>query len=155
MKVVTVVLVAVAAAVLSQGPARAADACVGEQAAGSAKLSVAVGGVRGGGEVAVTVYPDDPRRFLAPHGKLMRARVPATSPVTHACFWLPPGTYALAVYHDANANHAFDRNLLGRPTEAFGFSNDAPVHFALPPFDKVRFGLPPEGRTLAISLRYP
>jgi uncharacterized protein (DUF2141 family) len=155
MKVVTVLLAAAVVAVMSQGVAHAAEECAGRPAADAAKLSVAVDGVRGAGEVAITVYPDDRSRFLAPHGKLLRARVPAASPATHACFWLPPGTYAIAVYHDANANHAFDRNALGRPTEAFGFSNDAPAHFALPPFDKVRFSLPAEGRSLAITLRYP
>ena len=154
MKAVTVVLAVAAMALGSPGLARAAEACAGQQA-NSVKLSVEVRGVRGAGEVAITVYPDDKRRFMAPRGKLLRVRVPATNPVTHACFWLPPATYAVTVYHDANANHDFDRNAVGIPVEGFGFSNDAPARFGLPPYDKVRFKLPAEGRELPITMRYP
>ena len=38
---------------------------------------------------------------------------------------IPPGTYALAVVHDENMNGKLDTNLLGVPTEGYGFSNGA------------------------------
>jgi uncharacterized protein (DUF2141 family) len=38
---------------------------------------------------------------------------------------IPPGTYALAVIHDENSNGKLDTDLLGIPTEGYGFSNDA------------------------------
>jgi uncharacterized protein (DUF2141 family) len=37
---------------------------------------------------------------------------------------IPPGTYALAVIHDENANGKLDTSWLGIPTEGYGFSND-------------------------------
>lgn len=38
---------------------------------------------------------------------------------------LPPGTYAVRLFHDANDNGRFDKNILGLPSEGYGFSNDA------------------------------
>ena len=95
------------------------------------------------GEVAFTVYPDDKKRFLAKGGKLgARARVRAPSP--RACFWLKPGYYAIAQYHDENSDHNFNRTLF-MPKEGFGFSNDAPTSIGLPSFDAARTALPASG----------
>lgn len=132
------------------------DLCEGGAGGAKVKLTVHNVGLRSAaGEVAVTVYPDDPRRFLAHHGKLLRARVPAVLPVTSACFWVQPGVYAVAVYHDQNGNHDFDRNAIGMPVEGYGFSNDAPTRFSLPAFDTVRFRVPPTGQTIRVKMRYP
>jgi uncharacterized protein (DUF2141 family) len=35
-----------------------------------------------------------------------------------------PGNYAIAVFHDLNGNGKLDRNLIGLPSEPYGFSND-------------------------------
>jgi uncharacterized protein (DUF2141 family) len=120
------------------------------------KLTVQVTGVRAArGEVAVTVYPDEARRFLAPKGKLLRARVPAQAPTATACFWLPqPAHYAIAVYHDANGDRDLNRSLVGLPTEGFGFSNDAPTPTGLPAFKAVRFRVGPGDSQIHIKLRY-
>lgn len=37
---------------------------------------------------------------------------------------LQPGEYAAFVFHDGNGNGKVDSNLVGVPTEGFGFSND-------------------------------
>jgi len=148
-------LAALAGALSAAGPSLADDGCAGKPDAGAAKLTVQnVGMHNGKGQVAVTVFPDDARRFLAHHGKLLRQRPAAVLPMTSACFWLPPGTYAVAVYHDENANQDFDRTKLGMPAEGFGFSNDAPTRFGLPSFDAVRFSLPASGRTIKVRMRY-
>jgi len=148
------ILLASLAAVISP-PARAAEACAGAAGPGMARLEVETVGLRAAqGEVAVTVYPDDPRRFLAHGGKVARLRPAAVLPATSACFWLPPGAYAVAVYHDQNGDHQFNRNRLGLPVEGFGFSNDAPTRVGLPAFAMARFTLPAGGRTLRVRMRY-
>ena len=43
-----------------------------------------------------------------------------------------PGTYGVKVYHDVNGNGKLDRNLIGIPSEPYGFSNDAPVRMGPP-----------------------
>ena len=135
--------------------AQPAVACVGVPGPGLVRLTVLATGVRDArGEIAVTVYPDVKRRFLAKGGKLSRARVPAVAGTTEACFWLAPGSYPVAVYHDANGDRDFNRTLF-YPKEGFGFSNDAPTTFGLPAFDKVRAPVGPGATTLRIRMRYP
>lgn len=135
------------------GLAVAAD-CEGRPS--STRLVVHVSGLRAAvGEMAVTVYPDAPYRFLAPKGKLARVRTPARTPVTTACFWLPqPAAYAVAIYHDANADHDLNRTLTGLPNEGFGFSNNPSTKLGLPPFRAVRFQAAAGETTLSITLRY-
>ena len=138
----------------SSATAATADDCEGRES--QTKLTVQVAGVRAAkGEMAVTLYPDDAKRFLAPHSKLARVRAVAQAPMTSACFWLPtPGFYAVSVYHDENANHDFDRTVLGLPAEGFAFSNDPPTPTALPPFRAVRFKAGDGETRIKVKLRY-
>ncbi len=144
---------AITASLAAATPTFAADACDGPPSTN--KLIVQVTGAKPVvGEVAVTLYPDKPSRFLASKGKIGRQRV-TTAETTTACFWLAaPGYYAVAVYHDANADRNFNRNLIGLPTEGFGFSNDAPTPVGLPAFSAVRFKADGAETTIHIKLRY-
>src|ERR1051325_8420985 len=47
---------------------------------------------------------------------------------------IPPGTYAMAVIHDENMNGKLDTNVLGIPTEGYGFSNGAKGAVGAPSF---------------------
>ena len=38
---------------------------------------------------------------------------------------LADGQYAVKVFHDENGNHSLDTNMLGVPSEGYGFSNNA------------------------------
>lgn len=49
---------------------------------------------------------------------------------------LPPGDYAVAVFHDENNNRKLD-TFLGIPREGFGFSRNPTIRFGAPKFDKV------------------
>ena len=65
-----------------------------------------------------------------------------------------PGTYAVAVYHDENDNHHFDRTLLGLPAEGYGFSNNVKPLFGLPSFASVTFPVGPTQTRIGITLIY-
>jgi uncharacterized protein (DUF2141 family) len=54
---------------------------------------------------------------------------------------LPEGEYALAIYQDVNRNKILDKNLLGIPTEIYGFSNNARRTFSAPSFQEAKFKL--------------
>ena len=54
---------------------------------------------------------------------------------------LPDGEYALAIYQDVNRNKILDKNLLGIPTEIYGFSNNARRNFSAPSFQEAKFKL--------------
>ena len=67
-------------------------------------------------------------------------------------FEVPPGTYAIAVYHDLNDNNKLDRNLIGYPKEPFGFSNNYRPRVAAPDFEDCAFQVPEQGTSLSIKL---
>lgn len=121
------------------------------------RLHVEVEGVQSSkGLIAVTLYADDASKFLAHHGSLYVGRVPAKSGTTEVCIHVPSlGTYALAVYHDANANRHIDRTAIGLPAEAFGFSNNPHVFLGMPAWRSVRLSVPRNDMHTSIKLRYP
>ena len=67
---------------------------------------------------------------------------------------IPAGTYALAVIHDETENGELDTNLLGVPTEGYGFSNDAIARLGAPSFSAASFTYDGQNLDLTISLRY-
>lgn len=52
---------------------------------------------------------------------------------------VPSGDYGIAVFHDENKNGKMDKNLLGIPMEAYGFSNNMRVTFGPPKWEKSKF----------------
>jgi uncharacterized protein (DUF2141 family) len=149
-------LAAAAASPLSGARAQpAADSCNGPP--GEARLLVDVQGVRASqGLVAVTLYADDSKKFLAKRGSLYVGRAPARAGMTRVCLNLPrPGIYAVAVYHDADGNRHFNRSAFGLPAEAYGFSNNPGTFFGIPRFSSVRFPARAPETTIAVRLKYP
>lgn len=53
---------------------------------------------------------------------------------------LPSGSYAVRLFHDANNNGELDSNMVGLPTEGYGFSNNA-GRFGPPSFEDAAFSL--------------
>ena len=135
-------------------PAGAQEECTGP--AGPIRLHVNVDNVRSStGLIAVTLYQDDRRKFLAKRGSLYVGRVPARQGRTRVCIHVPsPGTYALAVYHDADSDRSFDRTGIGLPAEGFGFSNNPPTFLGLPNFSSVRIKVPKTNLSTTVKLRY-
>ncbi|HVC49135.1 MAG TPA: DUF2141 domain-containing protein [Burkholderiales bacterium] len=64
------------------------------------------------------------------------------------------GTYALAVIHDENMNGKLDTNMLGFPTEGYGFSNDVKTLFGAPSFSAASFRYDGGNLSMTISLHY-
>jgi len=52
---------------------------------------------------------------------------------------LKPGKYAVRYYHDENVNEKMETNLVGKPTEGYGFSNNVTGKFGPPAFEKWLF----------------
>ena len=52
---------------------------------------------------------------------------------------IPKGTYAIAIFHDANSNGILDTNFIGIPKEQTGTSNNVISHFGPPSFEKAKF----------------
>lgn len=121
-------------------------------------LNVTIDKVRSDrGVIALTVYPDDQRKFLIDGGSLYVARVPARAEKTHMCLFLPqPGIYALAVYHDEDNSGSLNRiGPMGLPAEGFGFSGNPGSIESLLEFRAVRLSVPRTNLSTRIRLRYP
>ena len=66
---------------------------------------------------------------------------------------LPFGEYAIKVFHDENGNNKLDKNLLGAPEEAYGFSNNARATFGPPDYKKAAFRLDKTDMTVRITVQ--
>jgi uncharacterized protein (DUF2141 family) len=65
---------------------------------------------------------------------------------------LPKGKYAVSAFHDLNSNNKLDKNLVGLPTEKYGFSNNARGTFGPPALSDQLISLS-EARTISITLK--
>lgn len=54
---------------------------------------------------------------------------------------VPAGPFAVSAFHDKDANGKLDSNLLGIPSEDYGFSADARDTFGPPSFEEARLEL--------------
>ena len=120
------------------------------------RLQVSVRGMRSTkGNVAITIYPDDPAHFLDGAYKVARQQVPVTLPVTHACFVVTaPGHYAVALFHDENNTGHFETTALGIPADGYGFSNNPTLYFGPPDLSKVRFAVHPGDNPIEVKMKY-
>jgi len=105
-------------------------------------LSVQVNGVtNASGNVFVGLYRVEDEWPV--FGKQYKGKIVKAVKGKNTIFFnnIPNGTYAVATYHDINANKKLDKNMLGMPIELYGFSNDARAMFSAPYFDDAKFEL--------------
>lgn len=67
---------------------------------------------------------------------------------------VPPGTYAVSVFHDENSNGKLDTNFMGIPREGVGASNNAKGRFGPPKFSAAAFRHASGRTNLKISINY-
>ena len=67
---------------------------------------------------------------------------------------LPPGEYAISVFHDENKNGKMDTYFFGIPKEGVGASNDARGHLGPPHYKDAKFNLSGSIRSMSINLVY-
>jgi len=117
--------------------------------AAAATVEVRVSAVGPKGKVNVAVC--DRARFLKDCAySASVAAQPGTTTVTVPN--VPPGTWAVLAYQDENDNGKLDRNLIGIPSENYGFSRDAAGRFGPPKFDEAAIEVGDETTVAAIKL---
>jgi len=67
---------------------------------------------------------------------------------------LPPGFYAVSVFHDENMNQKLDKNFVGVPKEGYGASNNPKKKMGPPSFEETKFQLSGMEQSLEIKLMY-
>jgi uncharacterized protein (DUF2141 family) len=122
----------------------------------AAVLSVVIGGFKNDKGTAVVAlynngegFPKSPQKAL----KTMTIRI--INKQAAADFEnLPPGEYAVSVYHDENSNKKMDTNFLGIPKEGVGNSNNAKGHFGPPKYSDAKFIFKGDKQTITITIVY-
>lgn len=97
---------------------------------------------------------DSETSFLDDSKAVYRVILPVDR-LTEEGIWLhlPAGSYAVAIVHDLNANHAFDRNFLGVPVEPFGFSNNPSIFFGPPSWEDAKLVIEAAVTEITIKLK--
>jgi uncharacterized protein (DUF2141 family) len=94
------------------------------------------------GMILVALY-DSEQAFTKKSGHVAGAETPPKSRGAVVVFDdVKPGRYALAFFQDENGNKKLDTNLLGVPTETFGFSKDAMGKLGPPTFAAAAIDIP-------------
>ena len=127
-------------------------------AANADELIVRVDNIKEAGEIHIAIY-DSAEAFEADRGEkggaapgITQGTIEMVEPgsVTYR-YELPPGTYAIGIFHDANLNNRLDNYFFGVPREQYGFSNNARGFMGPPSFEDAAFSV--EGKTeISISL---
>lgn len=66
---------------------------------------------------------------------------------------LEEGEYAISLFVDENGNGKMDTNPIGIPIEPYAFSNDATGNFGPPSFEKAKFSLAKENKSIVINIK--
>jgi len=135
--------------------------CLAAAPARASELVVVIQGLESGdGELQIELFGPAQRATFpyAERGVLSELHLPARmllAPGASVSLGeLPPGSYAIAVVHDANGNGDMDFDLLGLPKERYGFSNGARPRLGPPSFDAAAVRVGGTGVTRAeVTLR--
>lgn len=126
------------------------------QGALAADLVVTIGNIQGGsGQVLVGLFDSEgafPKQAL--QGRTVPAmQRDADGSIKISFAGLSAGTYAVSAIHDKDMNGKLTTNLLGMPTEPYGFTGQGSGRFGPPAYTDVSFGLPDGGTAVTIQIK--
>lgn len=112
-----------------------------------APLTIVVDGVEGtSGDFYVSVQTAD--QYMQNDGVAGSIEEPAPGTMTFE-YDVPPGTYAISIWHDDNDNGQFDRDDSGWPVDGWALSGDGYN------FDDVKVKVGSGGKTVRMDMSYP
>jgi uncharacterized protein (DUF2141 family) len=126
----------------------------GQAQAADGKLVVQLQGIQPGeGQLRASLY-QEPETFRKEARALQRVSIPAQAGSAELRFdGVPPGRYAVMVYHDSNDNQQLDLRFGMFPSEGYGLSNNPKV-MGPPKFDDSAFTTAGGETRIAIQLSY-
>lgn len=117
-------------------------------------LDVEVQHLRNGRGLVHACLTRQPSHFPDCRGDPAALKQTISAARTHVRFeGVAPGSYAVTLFHDENANARLD-TVLGVPREGFGFSRNPVVRFGAPRFDNVRIELAPGFTRAPVRVQY-
>jgi uncharacterized protein (DUF2141 family) len=128
------------------------------EAQAAATISVKINGLSGTDGQALVVLYDNAETWLntAKAVQVLRAKISGAE-LNVDLRGVKPGTYAIAVVHDANANDKLDMRWLPypKPKEGVGYSNDAESKAGPPKWEAAKFDVGAASTALNIAIKYP
>jgi len=104
------------------------------------------------GTTLISLYNSEENFAVMNNNKVSSLRIkPQSKTVQITLHNLSAGEYAFSLFHDANDNGKLDTNILGIPSEQYGFSNNA-GSFGPAKFSDAKFTLS-DDKTVTIHLR--
>jgi len=121
--------------------------------AGAATLEVRIDGLRAAKGHVLVALADSADAWDGKAQPRARMRHPVAGTSETIRFDdLPPGSYAISLFHDENDNGQMDKNIVGMPTEGYGFSQNPRV-MRKATFEEARFEIAPDGADIVVELR--
>jgi uncharacterized protein (DUF2141 family) len=107
------------------------------------------------GQISVALYNREEGFPKSPDKALKIVTAPISNKKSIVVFEsLPPGEYAISVFHDENKNGKMDSNFFGVPKEGVGASNDARGHMGPPQYKDAKFHYNGNVQSVIINLVY-
>lgn len=155
-RLASAILAATLAAALTPGAALAADLKVTIAGIQTNAGALMIGLYDNAAGYAQAIANTGQAGLLKADGRLVGVTMRAKNGAESVGFMdLPPGRYAVIVFHDQNDNGLMDENATGIPQEGYGFSNNASSFLGAPSFDAAAFELGAAASAITISLGYP
>ena len=134
--------------------AAAVAATIVPAAAQAGRVTVDLNGLRAGGTAYVQLQTR--AQFMGPDrigGRIVRVAAPGTLSVDLG--EIPPGDYAISVWHDDNDNHRFDLDArAGASPDGWAIPNGAEAGAGPPDFDRAKVSVAEAPLRLPLTLHY-
>ncbi|MCY3875882.1 MAG: DUF2141 domain-containing protein [Rhodobacteraceae bacterium] len=130
---------------------------LGAERASAGDITIELQGLRNeSGRVYLALFsPDKGVPFPEEEGMILGGwRLASTKTLAVTYHGLPDGEYAVTAFHDENGNGELDVNVLGIPTEGYGFSNDAAGFMGPPKFDQAAVTVGKNAGSTTLTMRY-
>ncbi|MDO9011956.1 MAG: DUF2141 domain-containing protein [Gallionella sp.] len=105
------------------------------------------------GQTLMVVLFNSPENFLSDKTVLALKAEAIGDAITFIIPDMKPGKYAISAFADKNNNGKLDTNLIGKPKELYGFSNDARPLVGTPNFAEASFDVGDDTITQSIFMR--
>lgn len=121
---------------------------------GGGKLTLRFEGIeKAGGTVRLAMYSSQSQFMVEEKAVLYNFKADKKGSVEATIENLPIGSHAFAVFLDENNNMKLDKNLVGVPTEPYGFSKIPPSKWRLPSWEEVKFDMGQSEKLLVVKLK--
>jgi uncharacterized protein (DUF2141 family) len=118
-------------------------------------VNVTVSGIRNADGIIRCGLYNSPAGFREPGREMMGATGTISGGRATCAFRsVPPGTYAVAVFHAERGERNVETGMFGKPKQGVGFSNNPSIAFGPPNFNAAAFKVGNDPVNLSVRLSY-